>query len=159
MRYRVEVYGEEEPIFDTIDEVLEYCIKDDYHEDDDYFEEWVNDCYDRVTINGSTYYPYDILRELDYSNLDDLKEQYCENENENDESNARWELGRANVGDEVYVQGYCVHVIDDAPAGDFDGDDALEILRSRLEEIEKYNKQLNEEEKKDEQDLLQIIGG
>lgn len=158
MRYKVETYDGDE-IYDTIEEVLDYCIKDDYHSDDDYFEEWVNECYDNVTINGTTYYPYDILRELDYGELDELKDRYCQSENENDRDNGRYELSHADVGDEIYVQGYTVYVIDDIPAGDYDSDDALEILRSRLEEIENIRKQQDESNKKDEQDILQVIGG
>ena len=157
MRYKINY---QEVIFDDIEDVLDYCIQEDYHEDDDYFEEWVNDCYDRVTINGSTYYPFDILNELDFNNLQELKAQYCEESNETDRDQGRYELNRADAGDEVYIQGYEVIVMEDLPeaTGDYDGDDELTTLRSRLEEIENIRKQQDETNKKEEQDLLQIIG-
>lgn len=158
MRYKVETYDGYE-IFNTIDEVLDYCIKDDYHEEDDYFEEWINDCYNSVTINGTTYYPYDILRELDCYALDDLRDRYCEGENENDRDDGRYELSHADVGDEIYIQGYTVYVVGDVVTRDCDGDNALTVLRARLEEIETARKQLDESNKKEEQDILQVIGG
>lgn len=161
MRYRVEFFDGDE-ILDSIDDVLDRCIHDSYHEDDDYFEEWVNDNYDRVTINGETYYPYDILHEMDYSNLSDLKDCYCQNENETDADNARYELEHAHPGDEVYVQGYTVYVINDEEKieeQEETSECSLETLRSKLQEIEAMRKQAAEEIEKEEYDLLQIIGG
>ena len=84
MRYLV---LEEVEYYNSIDSVIDSCIEEDYHEDDDYFEEWVNDRYDSVTINGETYYPFDIVSNCDSGNYNDLLGEYCEAMNEDDRDN------------------------------------------------------------------------
>ena len=162
MKYKIE---ENDEVFDTIDEAIDYCIDEDWHWDDDYFEEWVNDTEDHVTINGNTYYPYDILEHCDDDNLTDLHRAYCESCNSDDADEARRELERSEPGDQVECQGYIIRVLEDyeyEETGDMDGDEALETLRKRLQEIEAANIETQENEKKTENDLLnmfQIVGG
>ena len=90
MKYKVE-----DRIFDDIEDVLDYCIESDYHSDDDYFEEWVNE----------RYTAYEVL-DQGYS-LDNLLDDFCEQQNENDWDDARYELNHADVGDEVECQTPC----------------------------------------------------
>ena len=157
MKYRV---VETDDVFDSIDDVLGYCIDESYHEDDDYFEEWLNEMYNGVEICGTYYSAYDILSNADDGNLHDALNDFCESQNESDWENADWELRRAKSGDTVYVQAYEVEVIDDE-SGDYDGDDEefdIENLRRIVEEkaVE------NEEEKENEKDIMSLfqhIGG
>jgi len=161
MKYRIE---EDDEVFDSIEDAVNYCIDDDWHWDDDYFEEWVNDTEDNVTIYGHTYYPYEILDNCDSDTLHDLHRQYCENCNDDDKEEACRELERSLPGDRVECQGYVIQVLEDyedEETGDTDGDEALEILRKRLQEIEAVNIETQENEKKDENDLMnmfQIVG-
>ena len=162
MKYIIQETGEE---FTDIDAVLRYCIEDDYHEDDDYFEEWLNDMEESATIGGCTFTAYEILNNCNDDMLNDFRNDFCERMNEDDEEEARRELIRANDGDVVEIQRYSVTVVDDEcedeATGDFDGDDTLECLRKKLQhEIELANS-TKEEEKKNEKDLMdmfQIVG-
>ena len=157
MRYKVD-----DEYFDEIDEVLDYCIQDDYHWDDDYFEEWVNDTEDNVTINGETYYPYTILESLAPSELEDLREQFCERMNDDDRSEARWGLRNANVGDEVDLQAYTIYVVEDENCEDYDdtdGDITLDELKQKLQDAKRLAEEENKAEENDLMDMFQIIGG
>lgn len=153
MKYFVE--GEDEPFY-SIDDVLDYCIEDDYHEDDDYFEEWINDNYEKISINGVDYWAYDILNEMDSSNLYDLRKDYCMNENENDRDNGRFELERADNGEEIYIQRYVVTVVDEEEEEE-SSDGCLENTRRLLEEQKAdYDKQAAEN-KKTEDDIMTMF--
>ena len=54
-------------------QVLDHCYEladvTRYDTSDDYFEEWVNDHYSGITIEGEYYSPYDILNRFDDENL------------------------------------------------------------------------------------------
>ena len=156
MRYKIN----DDQVLDDIEEVIECCIDCDYHKDDDYFEEWVNDNYDHVEINGETYMPYDIVSNLDYSNLRDMQENYCTEENENDEENARFELTHGRIGSVVWIQGNEVLIMDDEYENEeVDSEDSMTALRVRLAQNKAILEQDIQEMKKNELDLLQIIGG
>lgn len=162
MQYKV---GDE--IFDDYEDAIECCISKDYHEDDDYFTDWVNENYDSVEINGTTYYPYDILDNAGDGNMYDILREYCESMNESDADEARYELRHADVGDDIYVQGYTIEVIEDEydeeeceDGGDHDGD-AIERTRQYIEDQNVLNELTAAENKKNEDDLMslfQVIG-
>ena len=159
MKYRVE---ETDEVYDNIDDVIDACIDEDWHWDDDYFPEWVDENEDHVTINGETYYAYQILSELDDDNLNNLHHDYCEQMNEEDADEARRQLMNASEGDRIEIQNYVVSVVeDDEETGDTDGDGSLDYLRERIQrEIELANSE-KAEEKKTENDLMnmfQIVG-
>ena len=158
MKYKV---IEDDEVFDTIDEAIDYCIDDEYHDtDDDYFEEWVNDNYESAYIGGTTYYPYDILAE--FGNFCDVIDRYQEEMNNDDRENAACELAGSNVGDEVDCQRYTIVVIED-DAGDYDGDGetALEQVRrfyNEQKELEEINSNIQKEVENDMMSLFQHIG-
>ena len=161
MKYRI---INEEVEFDTIGDVIDWCIDDDYHEDDDEFEDWVDEKYDTYYINGYSYSPYEIINAIDDSCISELINEYCETMNDDDRERAEDELERADIGDTVEIQGYEVEVVgkdDDLNTGDFDGDE-IGYLRERLME-DKANKNIEEEKQnKTEDDLMkmfQVIGG
>lgn len=156
-------YYIDEEEFDSVEDVLDYCIEDDYHEDDEYFEEWVNTTYGSFTINGEEYWAYDIVNDEGGSNYRDLLDRYCENENDNDREKAEWELFNAKNEEEVYIQRYTVLCEEDdvKESDDTDDDDHLAMTRSYIEEQKLLDMQKKETEKKDEDDLMkvfQIIG-
>ena len=162
MKYRVN-----DVTFDSIEDVLDYCIVDDYHyEDNDDFEEWVNEAYGHIEINGEEYWAYDILNNADDYNYRELRNSYCENENDNDRENAENELLSAEDGDEVYLHGNVIHCYEEneEETGDYDGDDlsSLEMIRAYIEEQKVLAEQQKENDKKNEEDLMklfQTIGG
>lgn len=161
MIYKVNT-GEEEEVFESIDEVIEYCIDDEWHTDDDYFHEWLDNNYDGVEINGVYYCAYDIVSQAEDSNWNDLLNIFCEEMNENDKNEARMQLEQADNGEVIYIQGYSVTVCDEddnkQPYEDFEPE-TIEQLRERL----KIQKELEVEEKEklsqESMDLLQMIGG
>ena len=162
-KYYVE---EEDEVYEDVEEAIAACIEEDWHEDDDYFEEWVNERYNSVEINGEWYEPYDILDNMDQSNLDDLRDEYCENENDNDWENARYELEHYDVGRTVDVHNHTIRIIEeeDEGSGDFNGDkyiENIEDVRARLKEKEAFKVEQtiqNEKEEKDLMNMFQIVG-
>ena len=117
MQYRI---LENDVVLNTIDQVIDYCIEEDYHDEDDYgFEEWVNDQYGYISIGDKRYYAYDILQTFEDSDL--VIEEYQEYCNDDDENEARFALRNADTGEEIHIQRYTVRVEDD-DNGDTDGD-------------------------------------
>ena len=152
------IYKVNDETFDNIDDVIEYCIEPDYHRDDDYFKEWVDEEYGSIDIGGKTYYAYDILRDDDY-NYSDVLDAYCECENDNDEGNARYALRNASDGEEVYIQAYTVKCYE---SGDYDGDGefALQSLKASLlaQQAMAHAQAVVEKEKEKElMDMFQVI--
>ena len=149
--------------FDDIDDVLDYCIDDDWHDDDDYFEEWVNDGYGHIEIAGYRFDAYDIANSCDDCCYNDLKNEFCNSMNEEDRDNARYELRNSHPGDTVEIQAYTVEVAND------DEEEEEEVSYSSLEDLKNYimeqqtikeQKELKEkEEEKDFMDFFQKIGG
>jgi len=150
MRYQVD-----NEIFDNIDDAIEYCIVEDYHEDDDYFEEWVNEAYGSISINGESYWAYDILEQADDYNFRELKSNFCESQNERDIDDARYELRDAEVGTFAYLHGSKIEVIEDSD--DFDGDSNLEEIRKSIEAQKAIDEQIATENKKAEDDLMSMF--
>ena len=155
MKYCIQETNE---CFDDYEEAIDACIEDDYHEDDDYFEEWVNNTYGYLEIGGERYYAYDILSAMNESDLDCLMDDYCENENEDDRERAMYDLRHASGGDEICVQRYTIEVIDDE-AGDYDGDDgdSIETVRKFVEEQKIIQDIAISEERKAENDLMSMF--
>ena len=155
MRYLVEETNE---IYNDIDDVLNDCIEDDYHDmSDDYFEEWINDVYGYVSIGNCEYHAYDVLNAMD--DLYNFEEDYCESQNENDRENAYYELKHGRVGEKVYCQNYVIEIIDDE-TGDDDGDediDYVEMTRQYYDEQSCLMKSQEEREKEDEKDLMALF--
>ena len=146
-----------------VDEVIDYCISEDFHtEDDDYFEDWVNDTYDGTEIAGVDYSPYEILKQ--FERVSDVLDSYCQHATENDYDNARYELLHADVGERIYIQDYEViceeEVEEQGDVYDCDGD-ALERLREEIETERmciETAKKMDEQEKDAYLNLFQTIG-
>lgn len=154
MKYKI---VENDEIFDNINDVIDACIDEEYHEDDEYFEEWLNDMYSGVEIGNVYYSAYDILDNAGDGNMYDMQRDFCESQNESDEENARWELNRAKGGETIYIQAYTVEVIDEDETGDFDGDEPFDVASLRRA-VEEQNARLSEDEI-DVMSLFQRIGG
>ena len=177
MKYRI--YGEDED-YHSIEAVVDDCITGDYHGDDDYFEEWLNDLYESVEIAGRRFTAYEILDGCDGYLLNDLRNDYCEEQDENDKQNAIWDLEHAEVGDDVYIQGTRVIVLaddeeeeeleeedeDDAeltesdlmPSGDYDGDeDRIQVCRQKIEDERLRIQQIKASEEAEENELLNLF--
>lgn len=127
MKYVVE---ETEQVFYDIDDVIDACIDRDYHDKyDDYFEEWVNECYSGCEIAGHYYSAYDILHAFD--NLDDLEEDYIESETERDIEDARYNLEHTRIGGNVYIQDKTVNIEeDDEEEYEDDEDDSVDCIEA-----------------------------
>lgn len=163
MRYKVE-----DEIFEDYEDAIEYCISEDFHEDDDYFTDWVNDNYDSVEINGVTYHPYDILDNAGDGNMYDVLREYCEAMNESDADDARYELRRTDIGDDIYLQGYTIEVIEDEYDDEEDEEDtetedndcngnAIERTRQYIEDQNMLNELTAAENKKNEDELMSLF--
>ena len=144
---------------DSIDEVIDFCIEYDYHdENDSYFYEWVDEVYDSVEVAGRDYCASEIIRE--FGTEGDVLDSYRESENENDSENARFELRHAGDGEEVVIQQYTVRCYEDR--GDTDGDETLEDIRQKVEAAEKSRKEEQEKDQFSEDSymsLFQMLGG
>lgn len=134
--------------FDDEDELMEYCIPDDYYDDcEDEFCDYLDGEYGSINIAGNTYYANDILRDNDEGDYDDLYEEWRRDRVNSDREDALYHLRRAEHGDHIYVGNETVYVYDDTlESGDFDGDNS--ILVERLEETLKQNLEAEKEEPK-----------
>ena len=152
MRYKVE-----NEIFNDIDDAIDYCITDDYHCDDDYFEEWVNDNWGYIEINGYDYYAYDVLNNA--GDLDNVLCDFEERMNESDREEAEYALRHSNIGDYVTCQAYDIEIIDDDEdeSGDSDGDDKIEMTRKFIEEQKQLVETAKEQEKKHDADFMELF--
>ena len=161
MRYLV---IEDDETYDDIDEAIEACIEEEWHRDDDYFEDWVNNRYDSVDINGERYMPYDILDNMDQGNLEDLRDEYCESENENDWDNARYEIEHNRVGATVIVHNKTIEILSDEEEDEEDEPvyvEDIEDVRARLKQQNEFKVEQtiqNEKEEKDLMSMFQIVG-
>ena len=107
------IYRIDEQEFEDVDSVLDYCLdEDDYRDDDDDFEEWVNNKHDGATINGYDYSAYEIIRAMNDDNEWELKNQFCEERYEDDRNDYRYDLENAEDGDWITVHDYDVHVVE-----------------------------------------------
>jgi hypothetical protein len=175
MSYKVINYYDEVSYYDDMDDAIMACLDDEYHWDDDYFEDWINDKYDYIDICGTTYYPYDILVAFDDNTMSDAKREYCESENDNDFENAKYELRNADIGRMINVQDCQIEVVADdeeeeeeEDTGDYDGDDqtyddrmidTIEKLREKLKQTEAQKLEEEKNSEKDIMQMLQVVGG
>ena len=160
MRYHI---VDSDQYFDDYEDAVDYCIDYDYHQDDDYFEEWINDCYGSVQIGGYEYSAYDVLDKM--NDLSDFLDSYIESQNESDKDNAMYELRHADVGDVIDCQAYSIEVVADEEdeediesTGDYDGDEtAIDRARRFYDEQTVLAKQKLEEEQKEEDDMMRLF--
>ena len=111
MKYLVVEDGD---VYDDYGDAIVACIDDDWHwDDDDDFENWVNDCYGDIEICGTRYYAYDILDNMGEDDLHDLRRDYCRDQNERDEDDARYCLEDADIGYTYELHGRTIEVIAD----------------------------------------------
>lgn len=166
MKYKI---VETDEVFDCYEDAVDACIDPDYYEDDDYFEEWVNNEYGSIDIGGVRYYAFEIIDRWDDGNYHDLRYEYCRSCNEEDKSEANYELRNAGIGDTVRCQGYEIEVIEDDfnadgetySAAEDENTDYLTITRQYIEEQNLLEERKNAKEKEEEEDLMklfQVIG-
>ena len=154
MRYKV---LEDDRIFDDIDDVLEHCIDYEYHWDDDYFEEWVNENWGYITINGYDYYAYDVLDRA--GDLNSVRDDYCERCYDDDRDEAEHSLRRAEIGETIDIQAYTVEILDDEYEVDVEEEptNKVEEVRWYLEEQKMLEDSAAEEAKKTEENLMKLF--
>lgn len=157
MKFRIQSTGE---VFDDYEDAIDYCIVEDYHEDDSYFEEWVNNQYESAYICGVTYHPYDILEMADDGNMRDVRYEFMECLNEEDRENARCELRRADIGDEIEVHYETIEVIEDDEVEDEEqkySEESIELTRNFIAEQKLLNEQKNDIESKEDEDFMKFF--
>lgn len=156
MRYLVN-----ETYYDDIDEVINACIEDDYHEDDEYFEEWLNDEYGYITIAGQTFYAYDILNSMNDYLFDEERDEFCERMNDDDREDAQYELSHAKPGTTVYIHHSEVLCLEDEEEDDDDAnynrEESLEAVRTFVEEQKLLADMKAAEEKVEEDDIMKMF--
>ena len=156
-------YEWNDEIYDSIDDVLEAAISDEYHEDDEYFEEWVNERYDGVNIAGEYFSAFEIVSHCSDSCYSDLLNDYEEAMNDEDRDNAQAELERAHVGDVVYFQDETIYVVADENEEE-DEEEAerracatLDEVRQFISEQKSLEEQAAAQSKKEEDDVLELF--
>ncbi len=155
MRYLVN-----ETYYDDIDDVINACIEDDYHEDDEYFEEWLNDEYGYITIAGQTFHAYDILDSMNDYLLEEERDEFCERMNDNDREDAMYDLRHAKPGDTVYIHRSEVSCVEDEEDDDdenYNREESLEAVRTFVEEQKLLADAKAAEEKVEEDDIMRMF--
>jgi len=155
MRYLVN-----ETYYDDIDDVINACIEDDYHEDDECFEEWLNDEYGYITIAGQTFHAYDILDSMNDYLLEEERDEFCERMNDNDREDAMYDLRHAKPGDTVYIHRSEVSCVEDEEDDDdenYNREESLEAVRTFVEEQKLLADAKAAEEKVEEDDIMRMF--
>lgn len=156
MRYLVN-----ETYYDDIDDVINACIEDDYHEEDECFEEWLNDEYGYITIAGQTFHAYDILDSMNDYLLEEERDEFCERMNDNDREDALYDLRHAKPGDTVYIHRSEVSCIEDEEEDDddenYNREESLEAVRIFVEEQKLLADAKAAEEKAEEDDIMKMF--
>lgn len=156
MRYLVN-----ETYYDDIDEVINACIEDDYHEDDEYFEKWLNDECGYITIAGQTFYAYDILNSMNDYLFDEERDEFCERMNDDDREDARYELLHAKPGTTVYIHHSEVLCLEDEEEDDddenYNREESLEAARTFVKEQKLLADAKAAEEKVEEDDIMKMF--
>ena len=156
--------------FDDYDDVVNYCLDDEWHRDDYEFKDWVNEGYGNIEIYGTTYTAYEILDAMCEDDLYSLLNEYCEECNDRDAEDAKYELRNGDVGFEYTLHGNTIRIIDTEDEDEdedeydepFDTSATIESLRARLKQNKEEEESYKAEERKADNDLMnmfQIIGG
>jgi len=161
---------ENDEVFDNYEDAVDSCIDEDYHSDDDYFEEWVNDTYGSIEIGGDTFWAYDIIYQMGDESY--LRDSFCEAQNESDRDEAIWSLRRGDIGDEVECQNCTIRIIEDDEeerepfvsfndnddsVGDIDGDNIIDVCRQKIEAEKLRLQQVHAAEKTAEDDYMKMF--
>ena len=114
MKYWI-IDGDEDTRYESADEVCEYVFDPDNYDDDDAVDEWINDCYydQKVTINGETYYPATIVKELDSYNYRELAREWAQERSESDTEYYYSDIDNMEDGDKEYFNNYTVECIEE----------------------------------------------
>ena len=120
-----------------IEELLTVCIPDDKYEDDrDSFDNYLDEEYGSISINGINYYASRILYEMDYNDYTDAFEDRCRITVESDRDDADYTIRHLNAGNSAYIGDYIVYAYDDEEEVDIDTDDLQDtcsMIEQRLE--------------------------
>lgn len=164
MKYRIKGTN---TVFENIEDVLDYCIDDDYHDDDNYFEDWVNETYSdyKVSLMGYEINLYSIAENCSNGLYNELLDSFKCEMNDYDREEANNELNNADPDDEIEIQAYTVQVIqeeeeeeeEENPETSLDIEDAILRCRKMIEKNLSDQKIEMEKEKQAEDDLMNVF--
>lgn len=112
--------------YTDIDEVCDRVFDPDNYEDSDSFDEWLDDQYPDVTIEGHTYYASQILYQVDEDDYHDALSSYAQMRADEDRDDRYNEIEDMDDGDSIYINGYditCEYVYDEDDEEDEEDED------------------------------------
>ena len=151
--------------YNNVEDVLNVCVTAEYWEDDtDEFDEYLDEG-NGIEIAGYDFSPSEVLREMNYDGYRRELQYWAVNKAEYSREDYRYELERADNGEDVWICDHRVYCYDDEVAEedeyneDEDGDKAsFALLEERIRQQREQETQLREEDRKTENDFLSAIG-
>ena len=127
MKYWI-IDGDESNRYEDVDDICNYLFDVDNYDDDDAVDEWINECYydQRCNIGGETFYPADIVKELDNYTYRELAREWAESQSENDTDYYYSEIENMDPGDEQWINSFKVECFDDEETLDTPEEEVIE---------------------------------
>lgn len=132
-------------LYEDVDEVCDRVFDPDNYEDSDSFDEWLDECYSSVTIEGNTYYASKILYQVNEDNYHDALRDYAQRCADDDREDRYNEIEDMDDGDSICINGYditCEYVYeeDDEEDEEDEDDDECELSPEEKQAIDEIAK-------------------
>ena len=129
---------------DQKEDLIEYCIPDDYYADDyDGFNDYLNDEYGSITIEGNTYYAATILSDYDEDDYDNAKSTWEAERVENDRELAQDQVASLRVGEHTYIGLYRVEAVEEENEEEEEEEDCVRETSRRQSTVEEIKQILS----------------
>ena len=114
----------------TFEELCNYIFDSDNYDNDDDLDEWINEIYydQKCEIGGSTFYPADIVKELDDYTYRELREEWAEQQAENDRDYYAGDIENLEPGESEWILNWKVECRSEEEEEEEDDDVFNEII-------------------------------
>jgi hypothetical protein len=154
--------NDEDLRFNDISDVLDYCVKSEWYENEtDDFDEYL-DSDGTVDVCGYEFYPSEILKEMNNSAYQEMLQDWAADMANEQRSESEWELERVSAGDNLWICGYRVYAYDEEEDNE-EGDEneevdvTFDVLEERLEKQKQQEEAAKKEEEKTGSDFLSLF--
>ena len=93
-------------MYTDIDEICDRVFDPDNYEDSDAFDEWLDEYYSSITIEGNTYVASEILYNVNEDNYHEALYDYAHRCADDDRENRSYEIEDMDDGDNICINGY-----------------------------------------------------
>lgn len=123
MTYRVEGYDR---TFNSAEAVVEQLIDCDGYDEDD-FDEYLDECYEKVDVAGNDYPLSSVLKNVDEYRYNEWFSEWCSDEVSSRREDEQSELERLDPGESYDINGCTVYAVDDGRFEDEEDEDVMKV--------------------------------